>query len=111
MADEAAAIARKYFDRVRAKDVRVVELFHADASIIGLGGEKSGIEEIRSFYEATIATAGPSPQIVGEIFASGSRAAAEIKITIANGAIVHAMDLFDIENGKIRSLTYFIADH
>jgi hypothetical protein len=111
MEDEAAAVAQQYFDRVRARDLGVADLFHEDASIVGLGGEKSGREAIRSFYEASIKGAGPSPQIIGSIFASGPRAAAEIEISLSDGSTIHAMDLFVVEEGLIRSLTYFIADH
>jgi len=111
MEEQAAEVARQYFDRVRARDVSVADLFHEDASIVGLGGEKTGRQAIRSFYEASIKGAGPSPQIIGPIFASGQRAAAEIKISLTDGSIIHAMDLFVIEDGLIRSLTYFIADH
>lgn len=36
--------------------------------------------------------------------------AAEILIELAGGASVHAVDLFVVEEGRIRSLTYFIAN-
>jgi hypothetical protein len=42
---------------------------------------------------------------------SGGRVAAEIHITLDSGATVHALDLFEVENGKIRSVTYFLANH
>ena len=111
MKEQAAVVAQQYFDRVRARDPGVADLFHEDASIVGLGGEKTGRDAIRSFYEASIKGAGPSPQIIGPIFASGPRAAAEIKISLNDGSTLHAMDLFVVEEGLIRSLTYFISDH
>ena len=111
MKEQAGEIAQEYFDRVRARDLAVADLFHEDASIVGLGGEKTGRDAIRSFYKASLDGAGPSPQIVGPIFTSGPRAAAEIKISLNDGSTIHAMDLFIVEEGLIRSLTYFIADH
>jgi hypothetical protein len=109
--NEAAAIARSYFDRMRHRDLSVVDLFHDDASLIGLGGEKSGKAAIREFYEGSIRGAGPSPTLEGELLVSGTRVAAEVKISLSNGMSIHALDLFVIEDGRIRSLTYFIADH
>jgi len=111
MKEGAAEVAQRYFDRVRERDLSVADLFHEDASIIGLGGQKNGRDAIRSFYQASIEGAGPSPEIVGPIFAAGARAAAEIKISLDDGSTLHAMDLFVVEAGLIRSLTYFIADH
>ncbi|MBJ19690.1 MAG: nuclear transport factor 2 family protein [bacterium] len=108
---EAEKIARNYFDRVRGRDPGVADLFHEDGSIIGLGGVKSGRETIRDFYKASIEAASPTPALIGEVLVNGSRAVAEIKIALADGSGIHAMDLFIVEDGLIRSLTYFIADH
>ena len=108
---EAEKLARSYFDRIRSRDPAVADLFHEDGSIIGLGGVKSGRETIREFYKASIEAASPTPALVGEILVNGSRATAEINIALADGSNVHAMDLFVVEDGLIRSLTYFIADH
>ena len=36
--------------------------------------------------------------------------AAEIYIDLSNGSTIHVMDLFLVEDGKIRSLHYFVAD-
>ncbi len=108
---EAEKLARSYFDKIRARDPGVADLFHEDGSIIGLGGVKSGRETIREFYKESIEGASPTPALTGEVLVSGSRAAAEIEISLADGSGVHAMDLFVVEDGLIRSLTYFIADH
>jgi hypothetical protein len=35
---------------------------------------------------------------------------AEIEIDLANGTRVHAIDVFVVEDERIRSLTYFTAD-
>lgn len=111
MANDATDVVRRYFDRMRARDPGVVDLFHEDASLIGLGTVRSGRAAIREFYEGSIRGASPSPSLIGELLASGPRVAAEIRISLANGSSIHAVDLFVVEAGLIRSLTYFIADH
>jgi hypothetical protein len=104
-------IVEEYFARVRARDIGMVELFHDDARLIGLGGEKAGKEAIRSFYTGVIERAGPTPTLVGGLMVSGNRVGAEIQISLEGGATVHAVDLFVVEDGRIRSLTYFLASH
>jgi hypothetical protein len=106
-----AATVSEYFARMRARDPSVVELFHDDASLIGLGKVTQGRLAIHEFYSHVIETAGPTPQIVGELLAAGSRVAVEIVIALAGGASVHAIDLFVVEDGRIRSLTYFLETH
>jgi hypothetical protein len=108
---DAREVAKTYFERMRARDLGVVDLFHDDASLIGLGDVKSGKDAIREFYKGSIEGASPSPSLVGDLLASGSRVAAEIRIKLADGSEVHAVDVFVVEEGRIRSLTYFIADH
>ena len=34
-----------------------------------------------------------------------------VNIALRDGGSVHAIDLFEIDGGRIKSLTYFIADH
>lgn len=111
MSQEAAAVVQQYFECIRAREPKVVELFHEDAELVGLGGVRSGKAAIRQFYEATIAGSSPSPSLVGELLSSGARVAAEIQISLADGSRIHAVDVFVIDAGLIRSLTYFIADH
>ncbi len=111
MAKEAAAVVRSYFDRMRGRDLSVIDLFHEDASLVGLGGVRSGKAAIREFYEGSIQRASPLPTLIGELLVSGPRVAAEIHISLSDGASIHVVDLFVVEDGLIRSLTYFIADH
>jgi hypothetical protein len=111
MAAEAAEVVAQYFARMRDRDPNVADLFHEDASLIGLGGVRNGQAAIREFYAGSIRGASPSPTLVGEILAAGSRVAAEIRISLSNSSSIHAVDLFVVEDGLIRSLTYFIADH
>ncbi len=108
MSSDPASIVNEYFSRMQARDVSVVDLFHDDACLVGLGAKRSGRDAIREFYGAIIERAGPSPRLVGGLLIEGSRVAAEIYIDLPNGATVHAADLFHIEDGRIRSLTYFL---
>ncbi len=111
MSTTAEAIVRRYFDRVRERRPDVAELFHEDATLVGLGDRKRGREAIRAFYAGVIENAGPTPSIVGELMASENRVAAEIEIALADGSAVHVVDLFVVEDELIRSLTYFVAEH
>jgi hypothetical protein len=111
MENEAAEVVRSYFDRIRRRDLSVADLFHEDASLVGLGGVRSGRPAIREFYKGSIEGASPSPTLTGELLVSGPRIAAEINISLSDESSIHAVDLFVVEDGLIRSLTYFIADH
>jgi len=108
---EPAAVVAEYFDRIRARDASAVEFFAEDAVLEGLGRRTRGREAIRSFYSGVIEGASPTPKLVGELLCAGPRVAAEIQIGLANGATVHVVDLFEVEASRIRSLTYFVADH
>ena len=111
MSNEATTVAQQYFERMRARDLAVVDLFHDDAQLVGLGTIRSGKEAIRSFYRESIENAAPTPSIEGELLAAGDRVAVEIRIALADGSEVHAVDLFVVEDGRIRSLTYFLEEH
>ncbi len=104
-----APVVAEYFSRMRARDVNVVKLFHDEASLFGLGAQRRGRTAILEFYRDVINRAGPLPRQAGPLLVEGSRIAAEIYIDLPNGATIHAVDLFNIEGGLIRSLTYFIA--
>jgi len=110
MSKDPSSVVAEYFACMQRGDLGVVELFHDDARLLGLGGEKSGIDAIRDFYRGVIERAGPSPRLVGPLLCRDDRVAAEIQIELRGGASVHAVDLFHVESGRIRSLTYFIAD-
>ena len=111
MTTEPASVAAEYFTRIRAGDISVAELFHADATLIGLGQETKGRDAIREFYHGAIDGARPTPRSIGNLLADGSRVAGEVMIDLADGEVVHAVDVFVVEEGLIRSLTYFLCDH
>jgi hypothetical protein len=104
-----ASVVAEYFCRMRARDPGVVDLFHEDASLLGLGTRRCGRRAIGEFYRDVISRAGPSPRQAGPLLAEGPRVAAEIYIDLPNGSTIHAVDMFHIEGGLIRSLTYFIS--
>jgi hypothetical protein len=111
MSSDADSVVTTYFSRVRARDIGIVELFHDDAVLFGLGSRRSGRAEILDFYRDIIERAGPEPQLVGPLLSDGRRVAAEIRIGLSGGGSVHVVDLFVVEEGRIRSLTYFLASH
>lgn len=111
MSQSSSEIVSEYFSHIRRRDAGVADLFHVDGALIGLGEVKSGREAIREFYSGVIRNAGPTPEILGELLVSGDRVAAEIRISLETGASVHAVDLFVVEDGLIRSLTYFLSNY
>lgn len=111
MSADPTAIVDAYFARMRARDPAVVDLFHDDARLVGLGSTKQGRPAILEFYRGVIEGASPTPRLVGSLLTAGSRVAAEIQIELANGATIHALDLFELDGDRIRSLTYFLASH
>lgn len=111
MTMDPTSVVSQYFSRMRAGDVSVIELFHDDATLVGLGTTRSGKEAIREFYQGVIERAGPSPRSAGPLLASGPRVAAEVFIDLPQGQVVHAVDIFVVEEGRIRSLSYFLCAH
>lgn len=105
------AIVEQYFACMRAGDLRVLDLFLEDAVIQGLGFRKQGRNEIAAFYRGIIAGARPSPSPAGPLLVAEERVIAEIDIALADGTIVHALDIFVVRAGGIASLTYYTADY
>ncbi|MDP6980256.1 MAG: nuclear transport factor 2 family protein [Myxococcota bacterium] len=101
-------VAETYFARVCARDLSIVDLFHDDAELIGVGKRKKGRAAIHEFYSGVIERAGPTPTIEGSLLGNDERVAAEIFIQFENGAKLRAVDVFIVEDGRIRSLTYFV---
>ena len=111
MAGEPESVASEYFSRMRAGDVSVVELFHDDATLVGLGTTRTGKDAIREFYQGVIERAGPTPRSAGPLLVNGPRVAAEIFIDLSDDLSIHAVDIFVVEKGRIRSLSYFLCAH
>lgn len=106
---EAEKVVREYFSRMQAGDKDVYELFHDDAVLNGLGRRTTGRKAIREFYSRAIDEGAPQPRLAGPLLREGNRVAGEIHIGLADGTALHVMDLFEVEAGRIRSLTYFLA--
>ena len=103
--------AEAYFACMRNGDTGVAALFHEDARLIGLGTIVSGRPAIAQFYAKSIRNASPAPRAAGPLAAEGNRVLAEVYIDLANGVSMHVVDLFEVDDGLIRSLTYFVSDH
>lgn len=106
----AEEVVDRYFARMRAQDLDVVDLFHDDAVLLGLGRRVMGREAIRAFYAEAMETGGPQPRLAGPLMSDGGRVAAEIYIDLSGGSTVHVVDMFHVEDGRIRLLNYFTAD-
>jgi hypothetical protein len=111
MSPDPAAVVSEYFSRMRAADKSVVELFHDDATLVGLGTTRTGKAAIREFYQGVIDRAGPTPRSAGPLLVNGPRVAAEVYIDLSDDVSVHAVDIFVVEKDRIRSLTYFLCAH
>ena len=109
--DTPESVAREYFARMRARDLGAAELFCEDAVLLGLGARVRGRAAIRDFYDKAISDARPTPSDPLALMVQGARVFAEINIQLGDGSTIHAIDVFEVEAGRIRSLTYFIADY
>ena len=105
------AVVAEYFRRVRARDPRLTELFADDACLVGLGTRTEGRPAIDAFYAEVNAVQAPVPTPRGPLLVDGHRVAAEIDIVVAGGPSVHVIDLFEVVDGRITQLTYFLAQY
>ena len=91
---------------------RVAALFDEDARLVGLGTIVSGRPAIAEFDVYSIAYVGPAPKPCGRrLWSRATGVLAEVYIDLTNGVTMHVIDLFEIDDGLIRSLTYFVSDH
>lgn len=109
--DGPAAVVGEYFARMQAGGAGVADLFHADARLVGLGTVVEGRPAIDEFYARAVAEGRPAPRLLAPLLAGDGRVAAEIAIGLADGSELHVCDLFEVVAGRIRTLTYFLADH
>lgn len=111
MTTDATSVVERYFACMAAGDPAVAGVFHDDARLIGLGTVVAGRPAIDEFYAASIAAARPSPRALGPWMVAGDRVAVELEIGLADAPAMHVVDLFVVDGHRIRSLTYFVADH
>lgn len=107
----ATDVVESYFSHMRDGDIAVVDVFHDDARLVGLGTVVEGRDAIREFYASSIDASRPQPRLCGPLLVEGDRVAAEIEIELSTGDVLHVVDLFVVDGDRIRSLTYFVADH
>jgi len=103
-------VVEQYFSHMREHNLDVVKLFHDDAVLLGLGMRVSGHEAISEFYTNAIEAGGPQPRPAGPLITDGRRVVAEIYIDLSDGSTLHVVDIFHVEDGRIRMLNYFTAD-
>jgi hypothetical protein len=96
-------IVREVFARVRNKDPKVADLYHQDATLTADATVHEGRDAIRTFYLGVFSGRGPRPQVRG-MWANGSTYAALLEVTMAGGDVTHAVDVFDVDSGGIRSM-------
>ena len=70
-------VVEAYFEKMRAGDATVADLFDESAELLGLGNRVCGREAIRDFYAGAIERGGPQPQLAGPLMSDGRRVAAD----------------------------------
>ena len=96
-------IVREVFARVRNRDPAVADLYHQDATLTANDIVHEGREAIRAFYLGVFSGSGPHPQVRG-MWNSGSVYAALLEVSRDSGGVIHAVDVFDVDSGGIRSM-------
>src|SRR5579884_2020770 len=96
-------IVTSVFARVRARDIRVADLYAEDAHLTSMDGEvHRGRDAIRAFYKQVVEVTKPNPQVVG-LFVNLPTVAAVINAGTTEH-IANAVDVFHVEDGEIRSM-------
>ena len=74
---------------------------------------RSAAESIRRLWRQQIAVqdaSTPQPEIVA-ITTAGNRVFGEVRVALADGAFLHVVDVFEVDDDRITSLTYFNAEY
>ncbi|HZS14444.1 MAG TPA: nuclear transport factor 2 family protein [Candidatus Dormibacteraeota bacterium] len=95
-------IVTSVFARVRARDIRVADLYAEDATLYSHDGVHRGRDAIRAFYKNVVEVTKPNPQVVG-LFVNLPTVAAVINAGTTEH-IANAVDVFQVEDGEIRSM-------
>jgi hypothetical protein len=66
---------------------------------------------MRNSSVSSIHNAAPTPRAAAPLAVEGNRVLAEVFIDLANDITMHVVDLFVVDEGRIRSLTYFVSEH
>ena len=98
---------REVFARVRKGDARVADLYAEDGVVVFGSGDArvQGREAIRTFYQRTIDTIRPQPQVVAVLEQPPLYVAI---VDVPTSGVHHrAVDLFEVDEAGIRSLEIF----
>lgn len=96
---------RQVFARVKAGDNRVADLYAEDGVVQVAGHQIEGRESIRAFYQHTIDSIHPQPE-VQEVLQSENLFIAVVHVPTDNG-VQSAIDLFELDDEGIRRLVIF----
>lgn len=97
-------LVRQVFERVHASDPAVSDLYADDAVRIDQEGRRyEGRPAIAQFYESIMPTSPPHP-VLEHIFVNPPFVGALLRLPERNGIARHYLDLFEVDNGAIRSL-------
>jgi hypothetical protein len=101
---EAEEVVRAVFERVHASDPTVSDLYAEDAVRYGHDGlVQRGRAAIAEFYQSRFPSQPPFPEIEGYV-ASPPYIAALLRLPERDGRPGWCVDLFEVENGAIRTL-------
>jgi hypothetical protein len=98
---EPEAVIRAVFERVRAGDIAVADLYAADAVVESEPEPHIGRDAIRRYYARALAQK-VQPEIE-ELFARPPWYAVVLRVMTPGGE-VRVCDLFEVEGGAVRSL-------
>jgi ketosteroid isomerase-like protein len=103
-------VVAAYFDRLNGENWDgLMELFHEDAELTAPSNTWRGRSEIGTYYRRTLAAFPEHLDQPGRVIASGDTAAVEIAYEgrMKDGREIRfdAVDIFDVQDGRIRRLT------
>jgi len=98
---------REVFARVHRGDDGVADLYAEDGVVLVGGTRVEGREAIRAFYGKTIETIHPKPEVQVVLSTPGSNFYTAIVEVPTDRGLLHALDLFTIDDDGIRQLEIF----
>jgi uncharacterized protein (TIGR02246 family) len=105
----AEALARSYFDHVRARDVAAIARLYAPdgALVIPDGTRLAGGAAIAEFYRALFDRSPPTPEVLATL-AEGRRCLVELVARQPDGSRAYAADVFTFDaHGRIAELVIY----
>ena len=93
------------FARVRAADLSVADLYNDDAELTAAGRTLCGRKAIRDYYAEKF-VARPHPHVVATL-TGGSMVAAVLDVQMPDGRRASAVDVFELDDTGIVSMTVY----